>query len=169
MRVDEIDLLDLDAFAARGFPHDAFATLRREAPVYRHPEPNGPGFWVISKHSDVIHVSKRPLLFSSMQGINLQLVAAEELPTIQTMMLGMDPPKHSKYRRLVSGAFTPRTIAQLEPHIRQIARRIVDEVAAKGECEFVNEIAAELPLQVIAEFLGVPDEERGRIFHLSNR
>jgi len=169
MRVDEIDLLDLDAFAARGFPHDAFATLRREAPVYRQPEPNGPGFWVISKHSDVIHVSKRPLLFSSMQGINLQLVAAEELPTIQTMMLGMDPPKHSKYRRLVSGAFTPRTIAQLEPHIRQIARRIVDEVAAKGECEFVNEIAAELPLQVIAEFLGVPDEERGRIFHLSNR
>jgi cholest-4-en-3-one 26-monooxygenase len=169
MRVDEIDLLDLDAFAARGFPHDAFATLRREAPVYRHPEPNGPGFWVISKHSDVIHVSKRPQVFSSMQGLNLQLVAPEELPTIQTMMLGMDPPKHSKYRKLVSGAFTPRTIAQLEPHIRQIARRIVEEVGAKGECEFVNEIAAALPLQVIAEFLGVPDEERGRIFHLSNR
>jgi len=169
MRVDQIDLLDLDAFAAHGFPHEAFATLRREAPVYRHPEPKGPGFWVISKHADVIHVSKRPLLFSSMQGVNLQLVPTEELTILQTMMLGMDPPWHSKYRRLVSGGFTPRTISRLEPHILQIARELVDGIAEKGECEFVQEIAAELPLQVIAEFLGVPHEERGRIFQLSNR
>jgi len=169
MRLDQINLLDLDVFAAHGFPHDAFATLRREAPVYWHPEPRGSGFWVISKHADVIHVSKRPLVFSSMQGINLQEIAPEELPMIQTMMLGMDPPRHSKYRRLVSGGFTPRTISRLEPHIRQIARRIVEEIARKGECEFVKEVAAELPLQVIAEFLGVPDEERGRIFDLSNR
>ncbi|HME68497.1 MAG TPA: cytochrome P450 [Myxococcota bacterium] len=169
MRVDQINLLDLDEFAARGFPHDIFATLRREAPLYRHPEPSGPGFWVISKHSDVIQVSKRPLVFSSMHGVNMQVLAPEELPMIQTMMLGMDPPRHSKYRRLVSGGFTPRTISHLEPHIRQIAHRIVEEVAQKGECEFVKEVAAELPLQVIAEFLGVPDEERGRIFHLSNR
>jgi len=110
MRMDQINLLDLDAFATRGFPHDAFATLRREAPVYRHPEPNGTGFWVISKHADVMHVSKHPFVFSSMQGINLQAIAPEELPMIQTMMLGMDPPRHSKYRRLVSGGFTPRTI-----------------------------------------------------------
>jgi cholest-4-en-3-one 26-monooxygenase len=169
MRMDQINLLDLDAFATRGFPHDAFATLRREAPVYQHPESNGTGFWVISKHADVMHISKHPLLFSSMQGLNLQEIAPEELPMIQTMMLGMDPPRHSKYRRLVSGGFTPRTISRLEPHIRQIARRIVEEIAHKGECEFVKEVAAELPLQVIAEFLGVPVEERGRIYDLSNR
>jgi cholest-4-en-3-one 26-monooxygenase len=169
MRIDQINLLDLDAFAARGFPHEAFATLRREAPVYRHPEPNGPGFWVISKHADVIHVSKRPLIFSSMQGINVQLVPTEELTILQTMMLGMDPPWHSKYRRLVSGGFTPRTISLLEPHIRQISRELVDGITEKGECEFVREVAAELPLQVIAEFLGVPHEERSRIFQLSNR
>jgi cholest-4-en-3-one 26-monooxygenase len=169
MRMDQINLLDLDAFAARGFPHEAFATLRREAPVYRHPEPEGPGFWVISKYTDVVSVSKHPLVFSSMQGINLQVIAPEELPMIQTMMLGMDPPRHSKYRRLVSGGFTPRTISRLEPHIRGIARRIVEGIARKGECEFVKEVAAELPLQVIAEFLGVPEEERDRIYQLSNR
>jgi len=169
VRLDQINLLDLDAFATRGFPHEAFAMLRREAPVFRHPEPKGPGFWVISKHADVIHVSKRPLVFCSMQGVNLQLVPTEELTILQTMMLGMDPPWHSKYRRLVSGGFTPRTISRLEPHIRQIARELVDGIAEKGECEFVKEVAAELPLQVIAEFLGVPHQERSRIFQLSNR
>jgi cytochrome P450 len=167
--LDQINLLDLDQFAARGFPHDVFSLLRQEAPVYRHPEPHGPGFWVVSKYSDVIYVSKHPLLFSSMQGVNVNAVPADELPMIQTMMLAMDPPRHSKYRRLVSGGFTPRTISPLEPHIRQIARRIVEEIAQKGECEFVKTVAGELPLQVIAEFLGVPEEDRGRIFHLSNR
>src|SRR4030095_13479915 len=83
--------------------------------------------------------------------------------------MGMHPPAHARYRKLVSGGFTPRTIRALEPHTHEIVREILDRIAPKGRCDFVTDIAAELPLQVIAEFLGVPQAYRHAIFHWSNR
>ena len=126
--------------------------LRAEAPIYFHKEPDGPGFWVVTKYEDVVTVGKDPGRFSSHRGgTNIQDYPPENLSTIQLMMLNMDPPQHNKFRRLVSQGFTPRMVARLEPHIREAARTIVDRIADKGECDFVRNVAAELPLQVIAE------------------
>jgi cholest-4-en-3-one 26-monooxygenase len=166
----EIDLTNPDHFA-EGFPHAFFARLRREAPVFRHPEPavEGPGFWVISKYEDVKHVSRRPQLFCSGEGTNRPDLDPESKAMMQLIMLNMDPPKHVKYRRIVQRGLTPRMVARMEEPIRAQARRIVDAIAEKGACDFVTEVAAELPLQVLADLLGVPQEERFRIFDLSNR
>jgi len=169
MQLADVDLCDLDRFVA-GVPHDVFTFLRTAAPVYRHCEPNGgPGFWVVTKYDDVVQVSKNPGTFCSSRGTNIFDVLPEALSEIQTLMLNMDPPAHSKYRRLVIHGFKPRIINRLEPHIREMARTIVDAVARKGACDFVTEIAAELPLQVIAEFLGVPQSDRHLVFEWSNR
>jgi len=170
MKVADIDLCDLDCFAD-GVPHEAFKALRAEAPVHWQKEPdNGPGFWTVTKYRDLITVSKDNRTFSSYQGgTNIFDVAEAELAQIRAIMLNMDPPAHSKYRKLVSQVFVPRLIGALEPHVRELTRQIVDKVVARGECDFVADIAAELPLQVIAEFLGVPVEDRKKIFDWSNR
>jgi cholest-4-en-3-one 26-monooxygenase len=154
----------------QGVPHAAFAWLRRSDPVHFHGEPDGPGFWAITKHADIVRISKDPRTFSSWEGgTNIEDRSAEDLVVTRTLMLNMDPPQHVKYRRLVRAGFTPQRVAALEPHVRELARQIVDRVAAKGECDFVREVAAELPLLVIAELMGIPLEDRHRIFELSNR
>jgi cholest-4-en-3-one 26-monooxygenase len=168
MKLGDVDLNHPDSFA-NGFPHAYFKMLRREAPVSFNPEPNGPGFWVISKYDDVKLVSRNPGLFSSwLGGTNIHDLPEEDLAGTRAIMLNMDPPQHVKFRRLVQRGFTPRMVQKLEPHIRDLAARIVDRIAAKGECEFVSEVAAELPMQVICEMVGVPEEDRRRIYDLSN-
>jgi cholest-4-en-3-one 26-monooxygenase len=169
MRLADVDLHSPDTFV-RGVPHEAFRTLRREAPVYFHKEPAGPGFWCVTKYDDVVTISKDPQRFSSFRGgTNIQDYPPEDLSVVQMMMLNMDPPQHNKFRKLASTGFTPRMVARLEPRIREAARTIVDKVAKKGECDFVTAIAAELPLQVIADLLGVPQEDRHKLFDWSNR
>ena len=169
MRLEDINLLDRNTFA-RGVPHEWFTYLRRNFPFYRHPEPLGPGFWVASKYADVRAVSRDPVTYSSNPVSPL-----EELETPVPGDLGapvliiMDPPEHTRYRRLVSRGFTPRTTKMLEPHVRELAVRIIDGAMAKGTCDFVVDIAAELPLEVIAELLGVPREDRQRIFDWTNQ
>ena len=154
----------------RGVPHDALRLLRDEAPVHFHAEPNGPGFWAVTKYEDVVTVGKDPGRFSSHRGgTNIQDYPPENLSTIQLLMLNMDPPQHNKFRRLVSQGFTPRMVARIEPRIREATRTIVDAIAARGECDFVRNVAAELPLQVIAELMGVPLEDRDKLFDWSNR
>lgn len=177
----DIDLLDRDRFT-RGVPHDWFTFLRREAPVWRHPEPNGPGFWVISKHADVVAVGKDGQTFSSDQSlggvVGLEEAFVEESygelsammdPNETNLMLSMDAPRHTRYRRLVNRGFTPRMIGALEGHIRDLANEVIDTALAKERCDFVVDVAAEMTLQVIAEMLGVPREDRHKIFDWSNR
>ncbi len=166
---EHIDLADPDSFLD-GTPHHWFAELRREDPVYRHPEKDGPGFWVVTRYDDLRHVSRNPQLFSSEAGgTTLMEPDAAERAASVIIMLNMDPPRHVKFRRIVQRGFTPRRIAEQEGHIRELARRIVAEVAPRGEAEFVKDLAAELPLQVICEMMGVPDDDRKLIFELSNR
>jgi cholest-4-en-3-one 26-monooxygenase len=165
----DVDLVDPDTFL-EGVPHHYFKLLRREAPVYRHPEPAGPGFWVVSKYDDVVTVSMDQGLFSSwLGGTNIADLPEEALQIIRMLMLNMDPPQHTKYRRLVSKGFTPKIVRDMEGHIRRLTKDILDEVIERGECDFVTDIAAELPLQVILEMMGVPIEDRHLIFDLSNR
>ena len=163
------DIYDPDVYV-KGVPHGAFRQLRLEAPVHFHPEPGGPGFWAVTKYQDVVTVSRDPGRFSSYRGgTNIQDYPPENLSTIQLLMLNMDPPQHNKFRRLVSTGFTPRMVAHMEPRIREATRIILDAVAPTGECDFVRSISAELPLVVIAELMGVPQEDRHRLFDLSNR
>ncbi len=170
MSLADVDLANPDTFVP-GVPHDAFKRLRAEQPVFWQREENGNrGFWVVTTYEDILAVSKDPATFSSARGgTNIFELPEEELQTIRTMMVNMDPPQHTKYRRLVNQGFTPRMVAILEPHIRSICTRIVDQVAAAGTCDFVTQVAAELPLQVIAEMLGVPQEDRHKVFDWSNR
>lgn len=170
MQPADIDLQDLDRFVT-AVPHDIFKRLRQEAPVHFHKERDGgPGFWTVTKYHDLITVSKDNRTFSSYRGgTNIFDLAEEQLAEVRSIMLNMDPPAHSKYRKLVSQVFVVRIISALEPHVRELAGRIIDAVIEQGECDFVTDIAAELPLQVIAEFLGVPQDERKMLFEWSNR
>lgn len=164
----EIDLTNPDNFVA-GVPHHWFRKLRREAPVYWHEEAEGPGFWVISRYDDLKAISRNPQGFISSQGTNIQTLEPEQIERMQLIMLNMDPPKHVKFRRLVQRGFTPSRVLRMADQTRARARAIVDGIAERGECDFVNDVAAELPLQVIADLMGVPQEDRHIIFDLSNR
>ena len=167
MDLAEIDLLE-DTWA-RGVPHEAFALLRREAPVFWHPEPDGPGFWAVTRHADVVAVSRDPATFSSELGATfIDAQTDEALAQLRLTILNMDPPRHNRYRRLVSRGFTPRMIDRLVATIERRAARIVDEVVDRGECEFVEDVAAKLPLEMICEMIGLPEADWPRMFELSN-
>jgi cholest-4-en-3-one 26-monooxygenase len=169
MILNDSDLSDPDTFVT-DIPHAAFTRLRAEAPVHWQPEKVGKGFWAITRYADLLAVSKDPLTFSSaLGGTNLFELNEEELSTIRILMLNMDPPRHHKFRRLVSQGFTPRLVTQLEPHIREICVELLDKVMTRGAFDFVKEVAAELPLLVIAEMLGVPAVDRHKVFDWSNR
>jgi cholest-4-en-3-one 26-monooxygenase len=168
VRIDDVDLLDPDAYAA-GVPHQTFALLRREAPVHRHEQPGGLPFWAITRHRDVVAVSRDWATFSSeRRGALLREAPEEALATQRLMLLNMDPPRHTKLRALVNKGFTPRMVELLRDPIRRVCTELVDAVAGRGECEFVTSIAAELPLQVIAELLGIPQSDRHQVFEWSN-
>jgi len=165
----DLDLGNPDTFV-RGWPHDGFVKLRRETPVCWQPTAAG-GFWVISKYKDVWELSLDQRTFSSARqgAIPRDFKTQEEIDEQGGLLINMDPPRHTKYRRLVNLGFSPKMVNRLEQHIRDLARQIVDRVAARGECDFVADIAAELPLQVIVEMIGVPLEDRHRVFEWSNR
>jgi cholest-4-en-3-one 26-monooxygenase len=166
--LDSIDLLE-DTWA-RGVPYDQFEILRREAPVFWHEHPNAQGFWAITKHADVKAISKDVATFSTEVGsafILDQDPAAMEFHRMT--LLQMDPPKHNRYRRLVSAGFTPRMISMLTDSIAVRARSIVEAVEGRDEIEFSLDIAAELPMQAICEMIGIPEGDRHRATALANR
>jgi cholest-4-en-3-one 26-monooxygenase len=173
MDLSDINLLDRDRFA-QGVPHEWFTWLRANAPVYKHPEPDGPGFWVVTKYDDVVTVGRDGQTYSSDQKrggvVGLEDVAgAENYGEGGRLMLTMDAPEHTRHRKLVNRGFTPRQMRMLEPHIRDLTSNILDQVIEEGGCDYVVDVAAELPLQVIAEMLGVPMEDRHKLFEWSNR
>ena len=169
MQLRDVNVIDPDRYL-NGPPHDEFALLRREAPVFWQENPDGEGFWVLTRYHDVWKVSLDNHLFSSARrGPILREFTEEEIEGQRNLMLAMDPPRHTKYRRLVNLGFSPKMVNRLERHIRDIAATIIDNVGARGECDFVTDIAAELPLQVIVEMMGVPLEDRHRVFDWSNK
>ncbi len=167
MSLDIPDVSDPATFVA-GFPHEVFRTLRERSPVHwqARDRDGRRGFWIVSRYEDVKYVSKNPRLFCSERGTNIRETQQGQGGR---MMLMMDPPDHGRYRRLVSPGFTPRRIDALASHIESTVDAVIDRVALKGECDFVTDLAAELPLRVIAEFLGVPEEDRHKLFDWSNR
>ena len=168
----EINLVDADTYQRGGAPHDQFAWLREHAPVYWHPDggaPGWPGFWAVTRHADIGHVSRHPEIFSSRERLVLFAEPDDDQIEMQRlMMLNMDPPQHTRQRSFVNRGFTPRMIGRLEKHVREICDALIDEVVPRGTADFVTDIAAPLPLWVICELVGAPVEDRGRIFELSN-
>lgn len=163
----EIDLLGKTW--QRSAPHDQFDWLRREAPVYWHPEPDGPGFWAVTRHADVRAVSHDWETFSSeLGGTFIATQTDESLEQLRLSILNMDPPLHNRARRLVSKAFTPRMIARLVAEIERRAEVVIDNVIDAGGCEFVEDIAAQVPVQMICEMIGLEPDQWSRMFEISN-
>lgn len=169
-----IDLLDPDRFQ-RLEHHEMFKRLRAEAPVSWHDLPDGQGFWNVVKRADLVEVNRDVDTYSSEAG-GVSIVGPGEgrepssgVDPRGVMMLYMDPPKHTRYRLLVNKGFTPRMIGLLEKYLTHRATLIVDNIIERGECDFVVDLASELPLQAIAEIMGVPQEDRKLLFEWSNR
>jgi cholest-4-en-3-one 26-monooxygenase len=168
MNLSDVDLSDPDVFQ-QGRHHDAFEVLRRDDPVHWQPEPGGGGFWCITRHTDIVAVNRDAAAFSSGRGFTLMdPPEGIEGDSQRELLPGMDAPRHTRYRRVVNRGFTPRILALVEAHLAAKATAIVDHVIESGHAEFVTDIAAELPLQAIAELMGVPQEDRHRIFEWSN-
>jgi cholest-4-en-3-one 26-monooxygenase len=169
----DVNLVDQDHYARYGAPHDQLTWLRANAPVFWHEGDaarDWPGFWAVTKHEDVVHVSRHSDLFSSSRRLALFNEVPEEQIVLQRMMmLNQDPPEHTRRRSLVNRGFTPRAIGALEEHIRDICHTLVDEAQARPELDFVRDISAPLPLYVICELLGAPQADRDRLFEWSNR
>ena len=170
MKLSEVDLNDLDTFE-KGTPHEQFKLLRAEAPVYRHAgAPGEEDWWAITKHEDLKLISKSPQLFSSEEKSAIPRDPdPDSLPMLRLIMLNMDPPKHRVYRAIINKAFTPRMVHGLEASVDEMVDRIIDNVVEKGECDFVDELAAPLPMEVICEMMGVPEEDRRGIYELANQ
>ena len=164
----DINLISPETFAATGHPWEQYAWLRKNAPVYWHDEPNGPGFWAITKYEDVRTISRMPKVFSSYEtSVMLPDPDPMGLYAQRLMMLNMDPPQHDRFKLLVSRGFTPKNAPLLRPKIEELARDIVDAVLAKGECDFVTEIAGRLPSGLIAELMGMPRVDGERLYDLT--
>ena len=164
----EIDLVSPETFAQSGHPWDQYAWLRANAPVYWHPEVDGPGFWAITKYDDVRTISRTPRTFSSYEkGVMLPDPDEMGLMAQRLMMLSMDPPQHDRFKLLVSRGFTPKNAPLLRPRIQELAREIVDTALAKGSCDFVSEIAGRLPSGLIAELMGMPRQDGERLYDLT--
>ncbi len=169
MTTPAIDLLSAASFA-QGQPHDQFRWLRRHDPVYWHPEPHGRGFWAVTRYHDVRAVGRDPKTYSSFAG-GIMIGDSDEasLAAARNMMLMMDPPQHTRYRMLVSQQFKPRTAQAWRPRIEELARKIIDRVITRGECDLVSDIAGELPSYVIADLMGVPLEDGRHLYELTEK
>jgi cholest-4-en-3-one 26-monooxygenase len=153
-----------------GVPYDQFERLRREAPVYWHHETDGgPGFWAITKHEDVRQCSLDWRTFSSERGtIFIPTQEEEALGRLRLTIINMDPPRHDRYRRLVSKAFTPRRIGMLAEEIERRAVAVIDGICGQREVEFAGEVAAQVPIQTICQMIGLEPGQWQRMFELSN-
>jgi len=175
------DFFDPETFA-RGMPHDAFARLREREPIYWQEAPQRPsppgmegwpeprGFWLVTRYDDLQAISRDQATFSSERGTSIvRDVAPEVVDRLRLWMINQDHPRHTRLRKVVNAGFTPRMIRRMERHIRDLTRGVVDRIATRGECDFVADVAAELPLLVIAELVGAPIEDRAKLFEWSNR
>jgi len=171
------DISDPDLIEQR-VPLDEFAELRRTAPVWWNATKPGygfddGGFWVVSRHADVKEVSIKPEVFSTWANGSvirfMEGITREEIDMQRAMLINHDPPDHTKLRRILSRGFTPRAIRLIEEALAERAQRIVAEAIEAGSGDFVTQVACELPLQAIAELIGVPQDDRAKIFSWSNQ
>jgi cholest-4-en-3-one 26-monooxygenase len=169
LSLDQINIAKHDAYL-NGVPHEQFEFLRREAPVFLHGrgEPDQPEkFWVVTRHADVVRVSRVFEMFSSAKNGCILAERREDLD-IARMIIDLDPPEHTRLRGLVARAFTPRAVKTLDGHYREVTEKIIGERVNGPTFDVVTEVSAELPLIAIAELMGVPVGDRKKLFDWSN-
>ncbi len=178
--LDQIDLSDLEFWARPWAEREAaFATLRRQRPVafFEEPDlsdvasmplPKGPGYWALTRHADITTVSRHPEVYCSGQGATSLLDLPPEMMEYFSGMISTDNPRHARLRRIVSNAFNPRVVRSIEDRIEQVAVDVINRVSAAGGCDFVTEVAAPLPLEIICDMMGVPPSEYQTVFRASN-
>jgi cholest-4-en-3-one 26-monooxygenase len=164
-----IDIFD-PAVYEKGVPWEAYAWLRRNAPVYRHPGGGGAAFWAVTRHADVVQVSRDPVTFSSYARSAFFYDDDEEkLARDRLVMLNQDPPRHTATRAVVNRGFTPRMVERLAGRIREICETVVEDAVRRETVDFARDIAAPLPLHMMCELLGAPAEDRAKILDWTNR
>jgi cytochrome P450 len=177
---DSVDDIRLDTLEFWTTPAEeregAFALLRRERPMSFHQEfepppevplPRGPGYWAVTRHADLIEASRRSDLFCSGNGIQIPDLPPQ-MNEFFGSMIAMDDPRHGRMRRIVSRGFTPRSLGRLQGDVERRAAGLIDAVLDKGECDFVTEIAAPLPLGIICDMMGIPDSQTHFVFEQTN-
>ncbi len=170
LEFDTLDAISNDAYRD-GPPHELFTLMRREAPVIKHRgiDPGSPEwFWAITRHADVVEVSRRFQVYSSAKKGALVNQDRPDLE-IARMLIDTDPPEHTRLRNIVSRGFTPKVMRLMEDHFHEVAADLVDDALATGTLDFVESVSSELPLVAIAELLGIPYEHRRKVFDWSNR
>lgn len=161
-----VDLTDPELYR-QGFPHELFTALRDEGAVLHHPAvpmanaPDGVPFWVVLRHEEVVQANRDWETFSATRG---PAITGQEDERSGHMLVAADPPAHTRLRKLISAGFTPRMIARLDDRIEMWSRRIVDDVLARGECDFVRDVAYLLPMHLIADIVGIPEVDRPTVF-----
>ena len=177
--LSDIDLSDPEFWLQdRSFREGAFKTLRDESPfqffdervIEDAPFPPGPGYRAITRHDDIWHISRNPQLFCSGKGSNIGDLPVE-MNEFFGSMINMDDPKHFRLRNIVSRGFTPKEITRVERQVIERAEKLVNDLFERfpnGECDFVEEVAAPLPLAIICDMMGIPEEDHKQIFHWTN-
>jgi len=172
-RADEFDLADIDLLAdtwGDRVPHAEFARLRGDVPVFWHEEVDDTGFFAVTKHDDIVTISRDHETFSTeLGGTFIPTQDPADLEQMRLSILNMDPPKHDRFRRLISAGFTPRQIKRLIEQIDEHAAEIVDDIAEKGEVDFVHEVSAKLPIALICEMLGIPRSDWDQMLEWSDK
>ena len=169
--IDGSHLIEPSFYKDVGYPHDDLTELRRSAPVEKF-EPDGwPPFWAITRHADIVEISKTPKKFLSSDGINFERLDGMQRGESEVQMrtiIEMDPPEHRTYRAVASKFFTPRSLGAWDSTVEAMARQLVDGLGEEGECDFVTEIASIHPLKIIARILGAPEEDEPFILKTTN-
>jgi cytochrome P450 len=169
---DDVELSSKAFWAKTAAERDeSFAILRAERPISWQPQVEDPwmpedipGYWAVVRHDDIVEVSKRNDAFISGQGVGFENLPPDVLRGSQSI-LAMDPPEQTKIRKLISAAFTPRQVQRIEEQIKANAKEVVDGIAAKGEADFVKEVAAILPMRVVCDMIGIDRAEQPRVAH----
>ena len=168
LTLDAIDLSDHDAFVDH-VPHEWFRYLRQNDPVHWNDETDGRGFWAVTRYEDIRHVHRDVETYSSeLGGTSLEDLDEEQIEARKSM-LDMDPPRHDELRGLIARRFTPRAVHVWEEQIRTVVNAVLDTALPMGEFDFVREISSEIPMQIFAEILGVPQDERREIIEIGDR
>jgi len=177
LSLEEIDLSDPDFWARPLAEREgAFATLRAERPIPFFAEREipgmpiepGPGYWSLTRYEHILAASKNPQVYSSARGATAIPDLPVEFNEFFGGMINMDDPRHARQRRIVSRGFTPRAVARIEESVQRRASEIIERVIEKGECDFVSEIAAPLPLEIICDMMGIPESQAPMVFEQTN-
>jgi cholest-4-en-3-one 26-monooxygenase len=167
VKTSELVLHDPSTYT-HGFPYEHFRALRRDEPISHHDHPVWErGYWAVVRHADVVRVSRDSATFRNSPHPLIDVSEDDEAAGLSEILISKDPPEHTRLRKLVSAGFTPRRVAGLADRIHERVDSLVESVAARGSCDLVTDVALWLPLHVIADLVGVPEEDRAHVFELT--